>query len=201
MTDNIEFISRLRSLRIGKSGLEFTMDEAIKESQKVIHEEEKEAQPTEIREELNKIRDSPQASYQSFLLLMNKLEEKVKTLAQANNIRYRSLASTIGELANKKVIDSTTVSIFSPFYTLSNIIYHNPDGITKYQFESAYELGERLFSRLTRVYVQVVLQDKVEDFISNSQRSNPILFYYVGNPKSGREGYVGIYYTVRPEYL
>jgi len=191
--DSSEFISRIQSFKFGSSGFEITLAQA----QKAIIKEERESQPEKIKEELDELRDTSQSPLESFILIDNKIEEKIKSLADINNIKYRSIMPTTRNLIKNEKLDETTYSILNDFRPIRNEIIHNYHRISKREIDTAIELGELLISRLTLIYVQDVPQEKADAFIQNSESQNPKLKYTTGNSKSGKSGYVGIYYTLR----
>ena len=193
--DNENFWGRLRSFKLGASGIELDLDEAHKK----LIQEEIEAQPDEMKDELEELRERSRNSLENFVMIENKINEKLMSLAEINDMTHVSFGRTIRALEKLDKIDRTTFSLLTDFRPIRNKIIHDYFQISRKQMESSIELGELIISRLTMIYVQDVPEERSDEYIENSEANNPKLRYHKGKSKSGKIGHVGMYYSLRED--
>lgn len=191
--DSPNFWGRIESLKFGSSGVELSLSNA----QKTIITEEKESQPEITRIESKKIKETSHNLYENFMLIYEKVEEKIRILSDIFSIEYEDIRLTSYELMKDEKIDTITRKLIQNLRLLRNDIAHSSRSSPE-DIETATEIGEIVLSRLTLIYVQDVPAEKAVKFMTNSEKDNPRLQYWQGNSKTGKMNHVGIYYSVLP---
>lgn len=192
ISDNPSIFERIQTLKLGASGLELHLFQAQKE----LMQEEKEAVTEKVKDEIIEIREKSENLLNTFILIDNKINEKIQNLAKANNIKWRGNIYTARSLLNINQFNQTIYALIEEFRHIRNEIINNYDKIPKNQIDLAIEIGELIISRLSIIYIQDIPEEQATDFIQRLEIKYPNLKYEKGSSRSSIPGNIGIYYKI-----